>query len=51
MPDTIEPIIFLLNRGTVEEKVAPGVVLLDIIRRTRHLTGTKEACVKANRRS
>jgi len=37
-------ISFLLNRDSVEEKAAPGMVLLDIIRRERHLTGTKEAC-------
>ncbi|WP_374089133.1 FAD binding domain-containing protein [Methylomicrobium lacus] len=39
-----EAITFLLNRDRVEEKAAPGIVLLDIIRRERHLTGTKEAC-------
>jgi len=44
MSAAIEAITFLLNRDRVEEKAAPGTVLLDIIRRERHLTGTKEAC-------
>jgi len=44
MSAAIEAITFLLNRDRVEEKAAPGMVLLDIIRRERHLTGTKEAC-------
>ena len=35
---------FLLNRNSVEENVPPGELLLDIIRRNRGLTGTKEAC-------
>ncbi|MEC4749275.1 FAD binding domain-containing protein [Methylomicrobium sp. Wu6] len=39
-----EAVPFLLNRDKIEEKAGPGVVLLDIIRRVHHLTGTKEAC-------
>ena len=35
---------FVLNRDNVEENMPPGELLLDIIRRNRHLTGTKEAC-------
>ena len=35
---------FLLNQNSVEENVPPGELLLDIIRRDRGLTGTKEAC-------
>ena len=35
---------FLLNNHHVEENVPPGALLLDIIRRNRGLTGTKEAC-------
>lgn len=35
---------FLLNRDSVEENVPPCELLLDIIRRDRGLTGTREAC-------
>ena len=35
---------FLLNHNNVEENVPPDALLLDIIRRNRGLTGTKEAC-------
>ena len=35
---------FLLNHQSVEEASASGTLLLDIIRRNRKLTGTKEAC-------
>lgn len=35
---------FVLNQNTIEETSSDGTVLLDIIRRRRKLTGTKEAC-------
>jgi len=35
---------FLLNDTSVEENVPPDELLLDIVRRNRGLTGTKEAC-------
>ena len=35
---------FLLNRNNVEENVSPDELVLDIIRRDRGLTGTKDAC-------
>ncbi|MDH4319250.1 MAG: 2Fe-2S iron-sulfur cluster-binding protein, partial [Desulfobulbaceae bacterium] len=35
---------FVLNRDLVGTASAPGTVLLDLLRRERKLTGTKEGC-------
>lgn len=35
---------FLLNQQSVTETDYPGTALLDVIRRKRHLTGSKEGC-------
>ena len=39
-----EEINFILNNDLVSVKIDPAVVLLDFIRKERHLTGTKEGC-------
>ncbi len=39
-----EDINFILNNDLVSVKIDPAVVLLDFIRKQRHLTGTKEGC-------
>ncbi|MGR8979298.1 MAG: FAD binding domain-containing protein [Gammaproteobacteria bacterium] len=44
MSVAIKPIPFLLNQSVVEEYAPPGAVMLDIIRRSHHLTGVKGAC-------
>ena len=40
----IEEITFILNNDFVSLKIDPAIVLLDFIRKQRHLTGTKEGC-------
>ena len=40
----IEEINFILNNDVVSVKIDPAVVLLDFIRKQKHLTGTKEGC-------
>jgi xanthine dehydrogenase small subunit len=40
----VEEINFILNNVFVVEKIDPSIVLLDFIRKQRHLTGTKEGC-------
>ncbi len=37
-------ITFLLNEEIIEENLNPSVVLLDFLRKDKHLTGTKEVC-------
>lgn len=39
-----EEITFILNNDFVSVKIDPAVVLLDFIRKEKHLTGTKEGC-------
>lgn len=39
-----EEINFILNNELVAVKIDPSVVLLDFIRKQKHLTGTKEGC-------
>lgn len=39
-----EDITFILNNDLVSVKIDPAVVLLDFIRKQKHLTGTKEGC-------
>ena len=39
-----EEITFILNNDFVSVKVDPAIVLLDFIRKQKHLTGTKEGC-------
>ena len=39
-----EEITFILNNDFVSVKIDPAVVLLDFIRKQKHLTGTKEGC-------
>ena len=39
-----EDITFILNNDFVSVKIDPAVVLLDFIRKEKHLTGTKEGC-------
>ena len=39
-----EKITFILNNDLVVVKIDPAVVLLDFIRKQKHLTGTKEGC-------
>jgi xanthine dehydrogenase small subunit len=39
-----ENINFILNNNLVSVKIDPAVVLLDFIRKQKHLTGTKEGC-------
>ena len=39
-----EEITFILNNDFVPVKIDPAVVLLDFIRKQRHLTGSKEGC-------
>lgn len=39
-----EELNFILNNDRVSVKIDPAVVLLDFIRKQRHLTGTKEGC-------
>ena len=39
-----EEITFILNNDLVSVKIDPAVVLLDFIRKQKHLTGTKEGC-------
>ncbi len=40
----IKEITFILNNDLVSVKIDPAVVLLDYIRKYKHLTGTKEGC-------
>ncbi|MDH3267910.1 MAG: FAD binding domain-containing protein [Ignavibacteria bacterium] len=40
----IEEITFILNDDIVSINIDPAVVLLDFIRKQKHLTGTKEGC-------
>ena len=40
----IEEITFILNNDFVSLKIDPAIVLLDFIRKQKHLTGTKEGC-------
>ena len=39
-----EEITFILNNDFISVKIDPAVVLLDFIRKQKHLTGTKEGC-------
>lgn len=39
-----EEITFILNNDLVSVKIDPAIVLLDFIRKQKHLTGTKEGC-------
>ncbi len=39
-----EEINFILNNDLVSVKIDPAIVLLDFIRKYKHLTGTKEGC-------
>ena len=39
-----ENITFILNNDLVSVKIDPAIVLLDFIRKQKHLTGTKEGC-------
>ncbi|MFZ2325000.1 MAG: hypothetical protein WAV89_15055 [Ignavibacteriaceae bacterium] len=39
-----EEITFILNNELVLVNINPAVVLLDFIRKQKHLTGTKEGC-------
>jgi len=38
------PIRFILNNELIESELHPGTVVLDLLRRDRRLTGTKEGC-------
>jgi len=40
----VEEISFILNNELVSIKIDPAIVLLDFIRKQKHLTGTKEGC-------
>jgi len=40
----IKEISFILNNDLVSVKIDPAIVLLDFIRKQKHLTGTKEGC-------
>jgi len=39
-----EELTFILNNDFVSVKIDPAIVLLDFIRKQKHLTGTKEGC-------
>jgi xanthine dehydrogenase small subunit len=39
-----EQITFILNNDLVSVEINPAIVLLDFIRKQKHLTGTKEGC-------
>jgi xanthine dehydrogenase small subunit len=39
-----QPIRFILNHDSIESYLPPGTVVLDLLRRDRRLTGTKEVC-------
>jgi xanthine dehydrogenase small subunit len=39
-----EELTFILNNDFVSGKIDPAIVLLDFIRKQKHLTGTKEGC-------
>lgn len=44
MQENTEKIRFILNQAEVEERLNPGVVLLDYLRLQRRMTGTRFAC-------